>query len=186
MTSPGLSMWIFLSSAPTLHCGEDAWLKGEGSLPHTLTRAHTHTHTSTRSPNGLPRKLPPAASSCPGLTGSAPPRAWCRAALQGAEERTLRTGLASAALPEAVLSTATLTPAHPVLPRDPEGLHPRGLSLQPGCGPGPSSAPHALWTPPSPASLPPTSTPDPQRAHLPPAKPSSPGMGSRGRKEKHT
>ena len=182
MTSPGLSMWIFLSSAPTLHCGEDAWLKGEGSLPHTLTRVHTHTHKHT-----LPqRSAQEAASSCPGLTGSAPPRAWCRAALQGEEERTLRTGLASAALPEALLSTATLTPAHPVLPRDLDGLHPRGLSLQPGCGPGPSSAPHTLWTPPSPAPLPPTSTPDPQGAHLPPAKPSSPGMGSHGRKEKHT
>ena len=46
MTSPGLSVWTFLSSTPTLHCGRDAWLKGEGSLPHTLTHtcALTHTH----------------------------------------------------------------------------------------------------------------------------------------------
>ena len=96
-----------------------------------------------------------------GLTGQP-----CRERRRGPSRR----GLASVLLPAALLSRATLTPAHPVIPRDPDGLHPRGLSLQLGCGLGPSSAPHALWTPPSPAPLPPTSTPDPQGAHLPPRK----------------
>ena len=176
-------MWTFLSSTPTLHCGEDAWLKGEGSLPHTLTHTYALTHTHKHI---LPQRSAEEAASAALVSRGPLPRGPgagqpCRERRRGPPSRR---GLASAVLPAAPLSRATLTLAHPALPRDPDGIHPRGLSLQPGCGPGPPLPLTLRRQPSSPVPLPPTSTPDPQGAHLSPTKPSSPGMGSHGRKEK--
>ena len=159
-------MWTFLSSTPTLHCDEDAWLKGEGLLSHTLMHTYTLPHTHKHM---LPqRSAQEAASSCPGLTESAPPRAWCWAALQGEEERTLQTG---AGLSAASSSTPQQSHSDPRSPGDPQGsgrTPSQGPQLAAGVWAGP------LLCPSRSVDTPLTSTPPPDLHSRPPGSPPAP------------